>query len=266
MPAALSYINHQLRAISAWGNRWQVTFAPEKTQMMIVSRHHDGNAGAVVRMNGTMLAPGEEADILGVKFDSKLTMKNHVVNLANKAARKLTALRRISHLLDSRGCKILYEAQVRSHLEYAPLSWFACPPSHLRLLDRVENRARRLISRLDPSWMDLSFQQSLQHRRDVGGLTVMYKANIVKIPHLDPLRGQRETSFYATRRAESSNFTLAVPFSRTSLHLRSYIPRMTRVWNTFVQHNVNEITSVDQMKMLAHRWLQLHPVPYLYVS
>nr|XP_045589715.1 uncharacterized protein LOC123751672 [Procambarus clarkii] len=53
---------------------------------------------------------------MGVKFDSSMIMKSHVHNLAQKAARNLTALRRISHL-DSKSCKTLYEAQVRSHLE-----------------------------------------------------------------------------------------------------------------------------------------------------
>lgn len=58
-------------------------------------------------MNVKVLDPGDEVDY-------KLTMKNHAVHLAIKAAKKQTALRRSSHVFDSSGCKRLYEAQVHS--------------------------------------------------------------------------------------------------------------------------------------------------------
>ena len=39
-------------------------------------------------------------EILGVQFDSKLTFEEHIKETAHKASLKVTALRRLKHLLD----------------------------------------------------------------------------------------------------------------------------------------------------------------------
>lgn len=254
--SAVTTTNQHLSNISRWGEIWQVSFAPEKTQAMEVTRHHNlpNEMGLVL---GTQELHREESiEILGVKFDSKMTMVAHVQDLAKRAAKKLTALRRIARFLDSGSCKILYNAQVRSHLEYAPLSWQGCPPSHLRLLDKVEERACRLIASLEAGQVRQQMHQTLQHRRDVAALTVLYKANVKKITHLQPLQVQKGERVRNTRNSLINSWPLVVPFSRTALHQRSFISRATRIWNRFAQeHSIPSITTTEEMKILAHNWL-----------
>ncbi|KAG0730443.1 hypothetical protein GWK47_028255 [Chionoecetes opilio] len=60
--------------------------------------------------------------ILGVEVNSVLTFTDHIRTIARKAVRKLSCVRRVSHLLDSQGITTLYAAQVRSLMEYAPLT------------------------------------------------------------------------------------------------------------------------------------------------
>ncbi|XP_045117635.1 uncharacterized protein LOC123508165 [Portunus trituberculatus] len=58
-------------------------------------------------------------------------------------------------------------------LEYACLAWGGAASKHLALLDKVQDRAARLIRE-----SELGFHptlHTLQHRRDVAGLTVMFK-------------------------------------------------------------------------------------------
>ena len=63
-------LNSILRLLEHWGHIWQVTFAPQKTQLLVVSRsEHDIHP----IFNGTQLTPEPELEILGVTFDSKLT-------------------------------------------------------------------------------------------------------------------------------------------------------------------------------------------------
>ncbi|KAK8403261.1 hypothetical protein O3P69_000409 [Scylla paramamosain] len=63
-------LNTTLRRLKDWGRRWQVTFAPQKTELLVVSRSaYDIRS----TLSGTQLTPQQELQILGVTFDSKLT-------------------------------------------------------------------------------------------------------------------------------------------------------------------------------------------------
>ena len=103
-----------------------------------------------------------------------LSFAAHIRTIARKAAGKITCLRRITWLVGSEALEHLYKAQIRSAMEYAPLTWGGAAPSHLELLNKTQRRAERLIygengaSRLD----------SLQHRRDVAGICTMYKIHV----------------------------------------------------------------------------------------
>ncbi|KAG0728236.1 hypothetical protein GWK47_032923 [Chionoecetes opilio] len=85
-------------------------------------------------------------------------------------------------LLLLRGITILYAAQVRSLMEYAPLTWSSCPPSYLSLLDKVQARAQRLIRLKALQDQLLPPLQPLQQRRDVAGLCVVYKTHKQHVP------------------------------------------------------------------------------------
>ncbi|KAG0728248.1 hypothetical protein GWK47_032881 [Chionoecetes opilio] len=88
----------------------------------------------------------------------------------------------MSWLLDSNGLEVLYRALVRSSMEYACLGWGGAANKHLALFDKVQGRAVRLIR--DSGAGQEPRLHSLQHRRDVAGLTVMYKVHQQRVPHL----------------------------------------------------------------------------------
>lgn len=95
----------------------------------MITTQHDIASGTSIQLSGKNLVSSDKVDIMEIKFDSSLTMKSHVFNLASKTGKKLTALRSIStFLLDSNGCKTLYKVQVHSYLEYAPLPLLDDPP------------------------------------------------------------------------------------------------------------------------------------------
>ena len=208
-------------------------------------------------MNDNIMEESPVIDILGIKFDEEMNFKTHVRDLARAGASKLAALRRISPLLNAEGCKIVYESQVRPTLEFAPLTWMSCPLSHHALLDKLDERAQRMINICDGATGRDGPANILQHRRDVAGITVLYKATFLNTPWLTVLRGTLSRPLYATREAESSDLSLVVPRSRTSLHQRSFIPRMTRLWNVFVRSiNQPEFNSVQCVKLRINNWLK----------
>jgi len=174
----------------------------------------------------------------------------------------LACARRIAPLRDGKGCAALYNSQVRSLMECSSLAWLSCPPTHLALLDTVQNRALRLVQLKTPVNEPPTRFQSLQHRRDVAGLCVFYKmykqnksplTSLCLPPALAPTHG--------TRNASNRVQEVQVPFARTELYLRSFFSRYSRMWNILAQQtNLLYVDTLQLFKTAVNAWrLQYDP-------
>ena len=131
--AAASQLNTRLSRIVAWGNMWQIKFAPHKAQLLLVSWP---STALRLNFNGATLKPQDELEVLGIIYDCGLTFRTHIERLAREASNKLVSLRRMLWLLDGRGLETLYKAQVRFILDFACLAWVGTAIKHFTLLDR----------------------------------------------------------------------------------------------------------------------------------
>ncbi|XP_045124037.1 uncharacterized protein LOC123511993 [Portunus trituberculatus] len=143
-------------------------------------------------------------------------------------------------------------------MEYAPLTWSSCLPSYLGLLDKVQDRARRLISTKVLPDEQAPLLQPLQHRRDVAGLCATYKIHKEGAPHLSALRQPWAAPHpHSTREACTENH-LTVPFARTETFLRSFVPRYTRLWNNLVSDtDIHKAPTLQKFKCKANKWLKV---------
>lgn len=256
-------INQQLNYIESWGRRWQVKFAAEKTQAMVISRSpRDLNEiRGKLKFNSKNLEIDSNLNILGVTFDSRLSFECHVKEIAHKASLKVSALRRMKHFLDAKGMLTLYKAQVRSSLEYAPLAWMSCSRSHLLLLDKVQLRVERLIADVNqqpaqeepPTNLD-----TLEHRRKVASLTVLHKAQLQQVRHLEGMRLPWRQSQRSTRTVLSSDCLVEVPRSHTSLHQRTFSSVAANLWNSMTATIPVRGLNTQQMKVAANLWCRQH--------
>ena len=200
----------------------------------------------------------DDINILGVDFDNKLNFQKYIKETARKTSLKINILRRMKHLLDSKGLLTLYKAQVRSQLEYASLVWISSARSHLHLFYKVQRRAERLISSTGQQEATRNLD-TLEHRRRVAAITVLHKAQIQHVPHLEGLRMPWRQSQRSTRSVLASDCQVEVPRSRTSLHQRTFAASTSRLWNDITtQIEVWGLTT-QQVKLAAHSWCLLHP-------
>ena len=269
--------NRHLGDIMAWGKRWQVKFAAEKTQALVISRSQEDARlmEGKLKFGEDTLAIKDSVNILGVEIDSKLSFHRHLESVARKASLRVTLLRRMRHLLDAKGLMTLYKAQVRPIMEYSPLAWLSSAQLHLSLLDKVQRRAERLIYEADDQGHQDAAQQrpnprshqgvpthqlldSLEHRRRVGALTVLHKAQVQHVPHLTTLQVPRRRSERTTRTVVSDLF-LEVPRCRTVRCQRAFSHDTVVLWNAFTSTvDVHRLSS-HQVKCAAHAWLRRRP-------
>ena len=175
--------------------------------------------------------------------------------LAQSASQRLSVLRRIKGYLDQDGLEVLYKTQVRSLLEYAPLAWSGAPQSILKSLDAVQNRAMKIISGESNVRLD-----TLEHRRNVAGLTVFFKANMLQVHHLRDFRVQPVTNTYHTRAADRLMPAVHIPRASTSQFQRCFMYYFTKLWNkTTRDYIIHSNTSIQQFKVLINRHLLSQP-------
>ncbi|KAG0718893.1 hypothetical protein GWK47_051595 [Chionoecetes opilio] len=244
----------------------RVTFAPEKTQALVVSRYPA--AGPAVegrlRFGGVPLRLQVAVKVLGVEVDRELRFDGHIKHIAKKASHKVSALRRVASFLDRGGKLLLYKAQIRPYLEYAALSCMSCAASHTKRLDSIQRRALRLVDAADPPAQPepVSPLDSLEHRRDVAALVVFHKAQVQGVPHLAGLRQPPRIATRSTRIVLTSGDAVEVPRSRASQHQRTFLGRVSRMWNIFtatVPH-IQEMNT-QSVKLAANRWRLSKPTP-----
>ena len=82
---------------------------------------------------------------LGVTLDCHLTMKTHVSNLVRSANVEIRRIGSICHLLSTGATKTLVSSFVLSRLDYCNSLLFACPQHLLNKLQKVQNKAARLV-------------------------------------------------------------------------------------------------------------------------
>ncbi|XP_069987649.1 uncharacterized protein [Penaeus vannamei] len=251
--ATVAHINQVLQTIVVWGRRWQVDLAPEKTQVMLVSRRHSPLDTPIptILLDGRALPLQASISILGVEMNSALTFTGHVKNIGKPPG----------NLIVSGGYHFLISRESPPYMQVksAPsLTWSSSPPSYLGLLDKIQQRAQRLICLKAPPDQSSPLMQPLQQRRDVAGLCVIYKTHKQSAPHLTALRQPwAQPHGHATRAAATGDDQLVVPFARTETFLRSFLPRYTRMWNHLVQQTqLHRTTSLHTFKSAVNAWIK----------
>ena len=101
----------------------------------------------VVKMSNTALANVSTYKYLGVDLDRNLSYENAVHNTYLKANKKLFTLRKIRPYLSQEVSALIYKQYILPILDYAAFLFESATKQELKSLDKVQNRAVRLIGR-----------------------------------------------------------------------------------------------------------------------
>ena len=118
--------------------------------------------------------------LLGITIDRNLKFELHVTSICKKAQRKLTAIARYSKLLSFGKLRILLKSFVESQFGYSPLIWMFHDRSVNLKINRLQERALRLLYNDDASTFNDLLKRDgsyTVHQRNIQSLAIeMYKA------------------------------------------------------------------------------------------
>ena len=83
---------------------------------------------------------------LGVQIDSKLNRGKHIENIKTKANRALGLIKYSKKYLPSDILNKMYRGIIEPHLSYCCSVWGCCNESKLDVLQKIQNRAARIVT------------------------------------------------------------------------------------------------------------------------
>ena len=109
---------------------------------LLISNH---NKDIFINVEEEIIECSNSVKLLGVTIDNKLDFGEHVSKLCKKASQKLHALARISNLMSREKLRILMKAFIESHFAYCPLTWMFHNRKLNNRINRLHERALRLV-------------------------------------------------------------------------------------------------------------------------
>ena len=105
-------------------------------------------SGTTIWIGSTEVTPSEKIKNLGVVFDSAMTMSSHVTSLCKSVNFHLWNISRIRRFIDKDTCSTTMRALVLSKLDYANSTLLGCKKADILRLQRLQNKAARIIFRV----------------------------------------------------------------------------------------------------------------------
>ena len=117
---------------------------PDKCHILISGYKHEVILAKVG--NGNVIE-SHKVTLLGIEIDSDLKFHNHISMICFKAAKKLNALSRQSHILPFQKRKSLMKAFIMSQFSYCPLVWMFCSRTLNTKINNIHYRALQIVYR-----------------------------------------------------------------------------------------------------------------------
>lgn len=141
------YAQQHLEQLEEWTTKWRINLNSDKTQVVHFTKKHTPSPPPLTLFD-IPLPFSPSARYLGLQLDRRLTFKLHLQNTAKRALQRLLQL---FPLLRSNGLSMqarthIFLMMIRPILTYAVPAWQHAAPSNLLPLQRIQNRAIRIIT------------------------------------------------------------------------------------------------------------------------
>ena len=260
-------LNKDLDTISSWANQWLVSFNPNKTESMVISKRTVGDRHPPLLMNDVQIREVEHHKHLGVIISDNLSWNTHVEDIVKKASSRLNMMRRVKYLLDRYTLERVYLSFIRPLLEYADSVWDNIPAYVNDTLENIQLEAARiatggtkLTSRIllyrETGWA------TLHERRNIHKLLQFYKMYHKLTPdYLSCLvpSSVHDIHGYNTRNANCVRNIV----TRTAFYANSFLPSVIKLWNEIPVDIRNASIGVFKKYLMKNK---VSPPPYYYIG
>ena len=98
-----------------------------------------------LNINDLTINSENSVKLLGIQIYNKLSFEKHISTLCNKASNQLNAIGRIQKFMGFKEKEVLLNSFVYSNFNYCPLVWHFCSSKSLYKIEKIQERALRLL-------------------------------------------------------------------------------------------------------------------------
>lgn len=177
---AVNKINSELRIFNEWFHVNKLKLNTLKTKAMIISAKSLTCLSSNIVIDDVIIECVSEIKYLGVIIDSRLSFKRHVDFIVKKVAKKIGFLGRIRNKLSVWARIMVYKTIISPHFEYCATVLFLANAGDIDRLQKLQNRAMRIILQCNKYARVTAMLQALQwlsveQRIYLNTLTLIYK-------------------------------------------------------------------------------------------
>ena len=243
-----------LATVCIWFEHNRMKANPDKFQAMFIGSHIN-SVDVQIKFKDVTLQGAHSINILGVEFDHQLSFSNHIQEICNKTSRQINASMRIKSMLDEKSKLAIYKAFIASNFNYCNCVWAFASKSNLVKLDKINERAIRMIYNDKTTTYDTLLME--KGHLDIFRICykslciMMYKIwNGISPPYLNDMFNVRK-SHYDMR----DNKTYTLPTYKTKKHGYNSLSYLgPKVWNT-LDKKLKNTSSPDTFKKKVHSYI-----------
>ena len=252
----LECLKHDCNIALEWFRKNGMQANPEKFQFMILSR--DNTEALRLHLDdNTTIESTEHVKVLGVSIDRTLSFTQHVRDMCTRAARQLNALARISRYLDMDSRFVIFKSFIMSNFTYCPLAWHFCGKQNNDKMEKVQERALRILYRDYVS----SYHELIERAETTTVFLARVKTLVLEVfkctqalnpPCLNSLFEIKDTC-YSFR----NSVKLIQPKRRSTKYgLRSISYLGSKVWNDIANdsYDINDDMTIADFKRFLKNW------------
>ena len=204
--------------------------------MLIGSRQrigtHDTSPKLII--GGDIIKQVSSVKSLGVHIDENLSWNMHIEKIAKKIASGIGAIKRCRPFVNRTTLESVFNVLVQPYFNYCSEVWGHCNKGLWNKLQKLQNRAARILTfssydtSADPLFVQLNWRR-LDTQRQIQVATMVYKS----IHGLAPdYLGSLFTKYDPPYNLRNSENKLAVPLPRTNFLKNSFSYNGAVIWNS----------------------------------
>ena len=253
-------LNENLEKVHQWLLANKLTLNSEKTEYMIIgSKQRLANIinDPQIELGEATIKQVNKSKTLGVVIDDHLTWNTQIDNIAKKVSKGIGMLRRIKEYVSTSTLIKVYNAIVLSHFDYCSLVWDECADYLLKKLQKLQNRAARVItgssyeissenilSELD--WLPL--KDRFRNKKAMFAYNVK---NNIKLPQ--SMIGKYEMKNNSNHNLRNNNTDFVLKKPKTNFMKKSITYSAASVWNDLPKCAKEKGIGVAKFKSILDR-------------
>ena len=252
IPDLIKSLENESNNAIEWFRGNDMIVNPEKFQAIIFNRRPKDKNTYTLNFDNKEIQTSPNVVLLGIEIDNNLTFKKHIYELVKKAGGQLNFLSRQRKFLNQDAKRIVIESFVLANFNYCPLVWHFCSCDSMKKLERIQERAfRLLLNDYDSDYDQLLTKvnkPTLEIRRIKFLATEIFKT----IHDLNP--SYMKEIFELNVRRETGDTRLVVQ-SQNSMKYGSYTLRSLgpRIWNK-LPSDIRNCNNLSAFRALITAW------------